>query len=217
MEDTKVCSRCKCKKELSLFNKGRGALGRHGHCRSCQKACKREWYEKNKENELKKASEYSRLDSTKEARKTRYREDNEYREKMLSKNRERRRLGPAKIKQRANERKRRLESPNYRIAQNLRGRLRVALIQQGVKNKSAKTFHLIGCSPSFLKEYLESLWLDGMTWENYGPQGWHIDHIKPCCSFNLELAEEQEKCFHYTNLQPLWADDNISKGGKILV
>ena len=51
-----------------------------------------------------------------------------------------------------------------------------------------------------------------MNWNNYGE--WHIDHIKPCSLFNLELEEEQLECFNYKNLQPLWAIDNIKKGNK---
>lgn len=70
----------------------------------------------------------------------------------------------------------------------------------------------VGCSPAFLREHLENLFTDGMTWENQGE--WHIDHIRPCASFDLTTEEERHKCFHYTNLQPLWAADNISKGAK---
>ena len=54
-----------------------------------------------------------------------------------------------------------------------------------------------------------------MTWKNWGVKGWHLDHIIPCASFDLSLPEEQKKCFHYTNLQPLWAEDNLSKGSKL--
>ena len=55
--------------------------------------------------------------------------------------------------------------------------------------------------------------MNGMTWDNYGE--WHIDHIKPCSSFNMLIEEERKRCFHYTNLQPLWAIDNIKKSDKI--
>ena len=71
---------------------------------------------------------------------------------------------------------------------------------------------LTGCSKDELFKYLESKFIEDMTWDNYGK--WHIDHIRPCASFNLENSEEQIECFHYTNLQPLWAKDNISKGSK---
>jgi len=54
----------------------------------------------------------------------------------------------------------------------------------------------------------------GMTWDNYGYYGWHIDHKVPCSNFDLSKPEEQYKCFHYTNLQPLWAEENLIKGGK---
>jgi hypothetical protein len=67
---------------------------------------------------------------------------------------------------------------------------------------------------AFLKGYLAGKFKDGMTWENHGE--WHIDHIKPCASFNLLDEGEQKKCFHYTNLQPLWASENLSKGCKFI-
>ena len=60
----------------------------------------------------------------------------------------------------------------------------------------------------------ESLFQSGMTWENHGKYGWHIDHIRPCSSFDLTDPEQQKLCCHYTNLQPLWAKDNLSKGYK---
>jgi hypothetical protein len=70
---------------------------------------------------------------------------------------------------------------------------------------------LIGCSCSELKSHIESLWLPGMTWENKAYYGWHIDHIMPCASFDLSKPEEQKKCFHFLNLQPLWWIDNLKK------
>jgi hypothetical protein len=79
--------------------------------------------------------------------------------------------------------------------------------------KSASTKELLGCTTEFLRNYLQSQFTEGMTWDNYGE--WHIDHIKPCASFDLSKPEEQNKCFHYTNLQPLWAIDNMKKGAKL--
>ena len=70
---------------------------------------------------------------------------------------------------------------------------------------------IIGCTIEEFKNYIESKFRDGMTWENYGPKGWHIDHIKPYKLFNLLDPEEQKKCCHYTNLQPLWWNENIAK------
>jgi len=85
--------------------------------------------------------------------------------------------------------------------------------EKKVKN-NIKTFDLLGCTPEFLKKYLEKQFKPGMNWDNYGRSGWHIDHIKP-----LSLAKDVEdlvkgKFFHYTNLQPLWAKDNIKKSNK---
>ena len=87
----------------------------------------------------------------------------------------------------------------------------IALNRRNVK-KGCSTMELTGCELPFLKGYIEAKFVEGMTWENHG--SWHLDHIKPCCSFDLKNEEEQKKCFHYTNLQPLWAVENLSKGGK---
>lgn len=71
-----------------------------------------------------------------------------------------------------------------------------------------------GCSVDDLILHIESIFLDGMTWDNHGK--WHIDHIKPCCAFDLTDPKQQRDCFHYSNLQPLWAVDNLKKSGKYL-
>lgn len=73
---------------------------------------------------------------------------------------------------------------------------------------------MLGCTLDQFKRHIENLWLDGMSWENYGKLGWHLDHIIPCASFDLTDPQQQKKCFHYSNIQPLWAIDNWSKGCK---
>ena len=72
---------------------------------------------------------------------------------------------------------------------------------------------LVGCSIPELRKRLTQQFLPGMTWDNYGK--WHIDHIRPCASFDLTDPEQQKQCFHYSNLQPLWAADNLRKGASI--
>jgi hypothetical protein len=100
---------------------------------------------------------------------------------------------------------------NWILRKRLRGRLQKAL--KGII-KSKKTMELLGVPHlDFLKTYLECKFKEGMTWENR--HLWHIDHIIPCSSFDLTKPEEQAKCFHYTNLQPLWASENLSKGNRI--
>jgi hypothetical protein len=111
------------------------------------------------------------------------------------------------------EKKRKLIDPEFKLLATLRSRLSNAVKQQN-STKNNTTIELLGCTVSFLKEFLETKFKEGMKWENHGE--WHIDHIKPCASFNLLDEEEQKICFHYTNLQPLWALENLSKGCKYI-
>lgn len=111
--------------------------------------------------------------------------------------------------QRKHSLNRRRNDISYRLKGYLRRRIWSAL--KG-KNKSKSTMILLGCSLEFLKQHLESKFKLGMSWNNYGK--WHVDHIKPCASFDLSKPNEQHKCFHYTNLQPLWAKENLSKNDK---
>ena len=80
--------------------------------------------------------------------------------------------------------------------------------------KTGHTIDLFGCSVAEVVKHLESQFTDGMTWDNYGFRGWHIDHVRPCSSFDMTDPEDQKRCFHVSNLQPLWAFDNMSKGAK---
>ena len=73
---------------------------------------------------------------------------------------------------------------------------------------------LIGCNIDQLKKHLSKKFKNGMNWNNHGE--WHVDHIKPCASFDLKCPVQQLACFNYNNLQPLWASENMSKGAKIL-
>lgn len=112
-----------------------------------------------------------------------------------------------------NKRERFKNDPQFRLSITLRNRIRDAIKNyRGIKNQ--KSTDLVGCSWNELKNYLENKFKDGMTWENYGVHGWHIDHIRPCKSFDLTDPEQQKECFHYTNLQPLWWWENLEKGGK---
>jgi hypothetical protein len=116
-----------------------------------------------------------------------------------------------KINQKFKERKK--SDPMLRIKCNLRSRVLIAVKSQGAK-KSKKTMLLLGCTIAHLRKHLESKFLEGMAWDNYGKTGWEIDHIVPCACFNLLNEDEQKKCFHWTNLQPMWQKDNSAKNYK---
>jgi hypothetical protein len=103
----------------------------------------------------------------------------------------------------------------YKIRNCIRNRINSAIVYQKT-TKYSSSLELLGCSTQNAKKHIEKQFKEGMSWENYGHKTWHIDHIVPCASFDLTDLEQQKKCFHYTNLQPLWAHENLSKGSKIL-
>lgn len=100
----------------------------------------------------------------------------------------------------------------YRLSCDLRSRLSISLKSKSWK-KSTKFSDYIGCSLEELKAHIESQFQPGMTWNNRSRNGWHIDHIIPLAS--AKSVEEMIRLCHYSNLQPLWALENISKGARI--
>lgn len=106
--------------------------------------------------------------------------------------------------------RRRETDPNFKLRENLRRRLRFAIRGFG---KTARTLELLGCTIFELRAYLEARFRPGMTWENYGPV-WHVDHKRPCAGFDLTDVAQQRVCFHYSNLQPLFAEENLRKRAK---
>jgi hypothetical protein len=118
-------------------------------------------------------------------------------------------------KRRENHKKRSKNDVKYVLVRRLRSRLRHALRAKGIKKTNA-TMDLCGCSPNELREHIENQFSKnpGMSWNN--KHMWHIDHILPINSFDITDVEQQKKCFHYTNLQPLWAMDNLLKSDKII-
>jgi len=102
----------------------------------------------------------------------------------------------------------------HKLKVTLRNRIGTALkIKNGTK--AFKTVELLGCSLDDFKIYLENKFQDGMSWDNHARDGWHIDHIIPLDAFDLTKSEEQLKACHYTNLQPLWAKENLQKNNRI--
>jgi hypothetical protein len=100
-------------------------------------------------------------------------------------------------------------NPTGHLKSLLRSRVYSAL-KNYHESKQLHTLEYLGCTLEDLRIHLESKFLSNMSWDNQG-SGWHIDHIKPCASFDLTKEEEIQQCFHYTNFQPLWGPDNLSK------
>lgn len=201
MKKYKICG--KCSKKHKEWKKGT-------QCNNCRSLIQKECYNNKKNQYIQKAKTYySKNKNSKLEYAKNYRQNNSDKiEKYWAENK-------SKIyKQRAKrEKERRKQDISFKIQTNLRKRMYNAL-KGSTKGKNTK--ELFGCDINLLKKHIENLWTDGMSWENYGLTGWHIDHIKPCDAFDLSNYDQQKQCFHYTNLQPLWAIDNIRKSNKVL-
>ena len=99
-------------------------------------------------------------------------------------------------------------APSGRLRKTVMNRIWSAMKRQRVNDVGS--FSMVGCSVEFLRRYIEAKFEAGMTWDNYGE--WHVDHIRPCASFDLSDKEQVIQCFNWRNLQPMWASKNISKG-----
>lgn len=205
----KQCNDCQQFKELTEFHlcgKYKENVYFRGECKECSK------HYKKSEKFKKWQKEYRSSDEYKEKRRS-YRKQSHVKAKESAYEK---RDGVVQ-KRRTRKAKRHLEryhlDPLYKASVLCRNRIREVL-----KNKSwtkiNKFKDYIGCSQEELKLHIENLFQSGMTWENQGKFGWHIDHIIPLSSANT--PEELYKLCHYTNLQPLWAIDNLKKSDKIL-
>ena len=227
--ELKTCS--KCKEELpatnEFFNKDKSRKDNlTSRCRKWISKYNKEKIENNSEFRRKKIESDKRWnkenpEKVKEYQKKYYQENKESFKEKAKKwkeaNPEREKENSKKWKEENKEKvkeykkERRKNNPMVRFIQNLRTLTRIIYKQKDFR-KNNKTIELLGCSPEELRNYLRSLYQPGMTEDNYGE--WHIDHIIPLSS--AKSKEELDELAHYTNLQPLWAEDNLRKGDSIL-
>ena len=210
----KICTKCKIKKDSSEFNKDKcRSDGLSCWCKTCQKNKNKNWYSDNTEQRIINSRKYYKENRGYcLSRQKQYAE--EHKETISIRQKQwREKNKDILLKKKLAHRKNRLKTDiNYHIKENLSSRMRMA-----IKNnfKSGGTLDLIGCTIPELKEHLQNQFTEEMSWENYGKGGWHVDHIIPCSVFDLTDPVEQKQCFHYTNLQPLWWKDNLTKSDKV--
>lgn len=206
----KECSRCQQKRDLKDFAKqAAGKFGRCSICKDCRniegktyrehnstaiKQAQQQYYQENKAEIKKRQRQYACNN-----RVARKQYQAQWREQNRSKYNEYQRNWKAKQYR---------NNIEFRLATLLRERLYSAIVG---KSKAGSAIQDLGCDLSALMSHLEVQFTKGMTWDNYGQ--WHIDHIKPLCSFDLTDRIQFLQACHYKNLQPLWAQDNKIKGG----
>ena len=205
----KVCAKCKVEKELSEFNKSKKAKdGLQPKCKSCCKEYRKEYYQYNKERE----KEYyqDNKERIKEYEKE-WRQTNK--EKIKERKKEYHQANKERIKGYSKEwkRERRKTDTLFKMKCNLRTRTSKAFKNQGYC-KNTRTQEMLGIDWEIAKQHIERQFTKGMNWNNYGE--WHIDHIIPLAS--ASTSERLKELCHYTNLQPLWAEYNLSKSDKII-
>lgn len=105
------------------------------------------------------------------------------------------------------------KNPQMRLRTRLNTRISHALKVEGIRKKST-TAEMLGCSIAEFKKHISENWDEDMNWENYGQGGWHVDHLRPCISFDLSDEAQQKVCFNWRNLFPMWGEDNIEKSDR---
>lgn len=207
----KICSVCKIHKTYDCFGKDkRRKNGLRSECNECRKIQSKKYVENNKEKRQETLKKYYEKNKLKESERLK-----KYRKENPEKRKQSKLKWVKNNKDKYNEYLRNWKKEKFknditfRLITNLRIRTK-----NFIKNKKIKFNSIIGCTNDELKIYLESKFDDRMSWDNYGFYGWHIDHIIPLSSAKNE--EELYGLCHYTNLQPLWCTENLSKGNKIL-
>ena len=216
---------CEFRKCFNFFTVGRKKKFCSKRC--CDKEKKKQWEERNPD--FKKSDAY-RARMNRYLRK-KYKNDAEWRRKLLDRQKvydQKNRQNPEWVQKHNMRNKRWREKSkgyfndyiknrakrdlDFKLRNNLRARIRAALKQQSA-SKDLGTADIVGCTIAELRAHLEMQFKEGMSWDNHGQ--WHIDHIKPCAAFDLTDPKQQRECFHFTNMQPLWAHENQIKGASI--
>lgn len=241
----KICSKCQTEKDTTLFYKGRP------ECKDCSKKYAKEnakkiqarssrWYQENKEivaakskvrrdNNPEKQREYAiknrerkaqysheyQLKNKDKIRKQRHEYYEQNKHEIMRKRKESAKTLETK---RLYEKRKYNEDPLYRLSRLLRANFRDAVKSEYKKTSVAD---LLNCSIQEFRRHIESLWTEGMSWDNHGfskpgeVRKWHIDHILPITSFDLTDYKQQKTCWRYTNLRPLWQEDNFAKSDRL--
>jgi hypothetical protein len=211
----KVCGTCTINQPIENFVKDKyKADGYHQDCKSCVAKYKEIYYNENKDELRAINKEYG-----KSHRRQQYERNKKYNKKY-----------PDKVRLASNARKQRdyvkhpdkykvwrnnylNNHPEAKLAQTIRVRLRQAIKSNQKLGSAVKD---LGCSIQELRQYLELKFQPGMSWDNHSINGWHIDHVTPLSHFDLINDKDQFlQAVHYTNLQPLWAKDNLKKASKL--
>lgn len=218
-----VCIKCNQELPLDMFSKDKQKkTGYRKDCRSCNAKIQKKLRDLNIEERRKVSKTYRAKNKDKiNSRKKLYRKLNPEAHKIISRRTYRKNLEKIKIRSKMMYQKNKKEihlkmkikyhtDIQYRLALNLRRRMH-KLIKRSDRNGSA--VRDLGCSLNQFKLYIESKFSEGMSWDNYGK--WHLDHIYPISRVDLTNRDEFLKIAHYTNYQPLWAEDNLKKSNKL--
>lgn len=208
--ETKTCTHCQTEKQITEFHKEKkGRFGVKSVCKQCHLEKKRN---NPKEREYCKKN-YRKYREKKKAKSRRYKKENS--ESVAEYNRQYNRRPEVKkrrrIYNRRYENRRIFSDPVYRERRFLWANICRAIMVQGY-SKNTAVYRALGAERDFVRKHLQDQFKDGMSWENYGE--WQIDHIIPLSS--ADTVERVVELNHYTNLQPLWAEENIKKSNKIL-
>lgn len=196
---TKKCIKCNKTRLVKFFNNNKQSKdGLYTYCKKCKKQDDKIYSINNRDKILVKQQQYYIANKNILAKKKK-----EYQQRAENK-------AKRKEYKRLYESNRKHNDPLYRLTQNYKNRISKAL--KGIGRKSKSTEQLLGCKVDEFKQHIEDQFTCGMTWENQGE--WHVDHIIPLSS--AKTLEGIELLFHYTNCQPLWAKDNLSKSDKII-
>lgn len=196
----KICSYCKIEKDTYYFAKHKNTKDKLKHqCKSCEK----DYRDKNKDKTKANYQKNKKIISEKQKL---YRLENY--NKIIE--RERNYDKKNRLVRNLYKQNRRNTDFLFKLICNIRNLIGISFRKNGY-NKDSKTNKILGCTYEEFKQHLEKQFTEGMSWDNQGE--WHLDHIYPVSLAKTE--EEIIKLNHYTNFQPLWAEENIRKGNRL--